>query len=312
MNNPLHLARHQIGCPPISRVKSKVKPRIKPRVRSWIKHLTWLLATAPAYAATPLELRGEAVQGGMMLGRTAPQAEVFFNGSKLRLSPQGDFVFGFGRDAPPRAVLRITPPAAQTESRPLNKTFEVRKRRYLTQHVTGLDERKVNPRPEDLERIRDESRQVALARRRDDPRTDFLGGFAWPVHGVVTGVYGSRRVLNDQPRRPHFGIDIACKAGAPVKAPAAGLITLVHDDMFFSGTTLIVDHGHGVSSAFLHLRKVLVEESERVELGQTIAEVGASGRTTGAHLDWRVNWFKTRLDPALLAGEMPEPMPECR
>ena len=310
--------------------KPRFKSRFKPKTKSWVRHLTWLLATTPAYAVTPpeppelpeptlelpLELQGEAVQGGMMLGRTIPRAEVFFNGSKLRLSPQGNFVFGFGRDAPSRAVLRVAPPktqaGTQAGSEPLNKVIEVRERRYPTQRIDGLDERKVTPRAEDLERIREESRQVALARERDDPRTDFLGGFAWPVHGVVTGVYGSQRILNGQRRRPHFGVDLACRAGAPVKAPAAGVVTLVHDGMFFSGATLIVDHGHGLSSAFLHLRKILVETGERVERGQVIAEVGASGRVTGAHLDWRVNWFETRLDPALLAGEMPEPAPECR
>lgn len=273
----------------------------------WLLTVSWA-ASDMATGAAALELDGEAVQGGLVRGHAPPGSEVFFNGSKLRLSPRGEFVFGFGRDAPTHAVLRVHPPTGE----PLNKTLEVRKREYATQRIDDLDERKVTPRAEDLARIREEGRQVALARRRDAARTDFLGQFVWPVHGIITGVYGSRRILNGKPRRPHFGVDVACNTGAPVRAPAAGVVTLAHDDMFFSGATLILDHGHGVSSTFLHLHKILADEGARVEQGQVIAEVGASGRVTGAHLDWRINWFEARLDPALLAGEMPAPDPQCR
>ncbi len=270
----------------------------------------WLLMAPLACVAAPLDLHGELVQGGLVHGQTVPAAAVFFDGRRLRVSPQGVFVFGFGRDAPSRKVLRIEPSA--TGAGALNRTLEVRSREYAIQRIDRLDARKVNPQPQDLERIRKEGAQIARVRLRDDARTDFLGGFSWPLHGVITGVYGSRRILNGQPRRPHFGVDIACRAGTPITAPAAGVATFVHGDMFFSGATLVLDHGHGVSSTFLHLQRVLVAEQERVERGQVIAEVGASGRVTGAHLDWRVNWFGERLDPALLTGEMPEPSPECK
>ena len=225
-----------------------------------------------------------------MRGQTAPASAVFLDGQRLRVSPEGFFVFGFGRDAPPRVVLRVEPPSG---SGVLENMIDVRSREYVVQRIDQLEDRKVNPTPQDLERIRSEAARIAQVRHRDDARTDFLEGFSWPLSGIVTGVYGSRRILNGQPRRPHFGIDIACRVGAPVKAPAPGVVTFVHDDMFFSGATLVVDHGHGVSSTFLHLRKILVSEGERVERGQMIAKVGASGR---------VNWSAPRLAHQLVRG----------
>lgn len=208
----------------------------------------------------PLELHGEFIQGGLIRGHTVPDAVISLDGRKLRVSPQGAFVFGFGRDAPPRAELHITSPHTQ----PLVKILDIDARQYREQRIDKLDERKVNPTSQDLERIRRESAQIALARTRDDARVDFLGEFIWPVHGIITGVYGSRRILNGQPRRPHFGVDIACKEGVQVKAPAAGVVTFIHRDMFFSGATLVLDHGHGVSSTFLHLRNIPVKKGERV------------------------------------------------
>ena len=147
---------------------------------------------------------------------------------------------------------------------------------------------------------------VKKARTIDDPRADFLSGFRWPIKGRISGVYGSQRILNGEPRRPHFGIDIAAPTGTKVGAPADGVVTMVHPDMFFSGGTMIVDHGHGLSSAFLHLSRILVEKGDRVVQGQTIAEVGSTGRSTGPHLDWRINLFDRRLDPSLLVGPMPK------
>lgn len=146
---------------------------------------------------------------------------------------------------------------------------------------------------------------ASAARRTDDPRLDFMQSFIWPSIGPISGVYGSQRILNGQPRRPHFGVDVAAPTGTPVRAPAAGIITLAHPDMYFSGGTVILDHGHGVSSSFLHLSRIHVQVGQRVEQGELIAEIGATGRVTGPHLDWRMNWFGQRIDPALLVGAMP-------
>jgi len=265
---------------------------------------SWLLAALVAAAAhaDTLRLEGDAVQGGLMQGRTDPASRVELNGRPVRVSGDGVFVLGFGRDAAEEHVLEVACPDGVL----LRRVLSVAPRRYPVQRIDGLPPRKVTPSPADLERVRREAVLVREARRRDDPRTDFLEGFRWPVRGRITGVYGSQRILNGEPRRPHFGIDIAAPRGTPVRAPADGVVTLVHPDMFFSGGTLIVDHGHGLSSAFLHLERILVAEGEHVRQGQPIGRVGATGRATGPHLDWRVNLFDQRLDPALLAGPMPE------
>ena len=129
--------------------------------------------------------------------------------------------------------------------------------------------------------------------------------FVWPIEGRITGVYGSQRVYNGVAGRPHYGVDVAAPVGAEVNAPAAGRIVLAHNNMFYSGGTLIIDHGHGLTSSFLHLSKILVEEGQEVQGGELVAEVGATGRVKGPHLDWRMNWRGARVDPELLVPEMP-------
>lgn len=248
--------------------------------------------------AEGLALTGSLVQGGLVRGHTDPGARVVFKGRGVRVSPEGLFLMGFGREEPATARLVITFPDGRKET----KTLAIEQRAYDIQRIDDLPPAKVSPAPKNLARIRAEAALVRRARTRDDPRTDFRAGFLRPVAGRISGVYGSQRILNGQPRRPHYGIDIAAPAGTPVRAPAGGVVTLAHPDMFFSGGTLILDHGHGLSSAFLHLEEILVEEGESVQQGEVIARVGATGRVTGAHLDWRVNLFKTRLDPGLLVG----------
>ena len=266
-----------------------------------------LLALLPSgmtpAAETGVHLDGPRTQGGLLRGRVPPGSTVEFEGEPVRTSREGWFLVGFGRDAPPQAELSVVFPDGRSE----RQVLEVRPRAYRIERIDGLPPRKVTPRSEeDLARIREDVRMVRQARTIDDPRTDFLGGFRWPTRGRISGVYGAQRILNGEPRRPHFGIDIAAPTGTEVLAPADGVVTLAHPDMFFSGGTLIVDHGHGLSSAFLHLSRILVEKGERVTQGQLIAGVGATGRATGPHLDWRINLFGRRLDPALLAGPMPK------
>ena len=260
-------------------------------------------AGASSATETGVRLDGPRTQGGLLRGQAPPGSAVELDGAPVRVSEDGWFLIGFGRDAPPEAVLEVTWPDGRQE----RHAISVKSREYEIQRIDGLPEGKVTPRSEeDLARIAADVALVKGARRTDDARTDFLDGFEWPVKGRITGVYGSQRILNGEPRRPHFGIDIAAPAGTKVLAPAGGVVTLAHPDMFFSGGTLIVDHGHGLSSAFLHLSRILVERGDRVSQGQAIAEVGSSGRSTGAHLDWRINLFSRRLDAALLAGPMPE------
>ncbi len=261
-----------------------------------------LLPGAPALAAR-LELEGTATQGGLLVGRADPGARIVVDGRRLRISPEGVFLMGFGRDAPTRTRLEVEFPDGDRQTR----LIYVRPREYTIQRIDGLPPRTVSPNPEHQARIAREAKLVRQARSLDAARTDFLDGFQWPLTGRISGVYGSQRILNGQPRTPHYGVDIAAPVGAPVLAPAPGVVTLTHPDMFYSGGTLILDHGHGLSSTFIHLDSILVTHGQRVAQGQPIARAGASGRATGPHLDWRMNLFQERLDPQLLVGPMPTP-----
>ncbi len=260
-----------------------------------------LLLTS-AWAAEPVVLQGPLTQGGMIIGQAPAGSQVSLDGRLLRVSVNGDFVFGFGRDHAPSAQLEVELP----DGKRWQKTLSIASREYRVQRIDGLPRKQVSPDPEALRRIRAEGAMASKARKTDDPRLDFKQRFIWPSQGPISGVYGSQRILNGQPRRPHFGVDVAAPVGTPVRAPAAGIVTLAHPDMYFSGGTLILDHGHGVSSSFLHLSKLLVTVGQRVEQGDLIAEIGATGRVTGPHLDWRMNWFGARIDPQLLVGPMPD------
>jgi len=270
-------------------------------IRSW---LALLALTLPAWVQA-LELRGEAVQGGLMFGTVAPGSAVTLDEREVMVSPEGRFVIGFGRDEQGPKTLAVTAPGGERQER----TFGIKPRDYRIEQVDGLPQRTVTPDPADAERIRQEIVLVSTARKRLDERTDYATGFAWPAAGRISGFYGSQRVLNGEPRRPHYGLDIAAPTGTPVRAPAAGVVTLAHPDMFYSGGTIILDHGQGLSSSFLHLSEVLVEVGQRVEQGQTIAKIGATGRASGPHLDWRMNWLDRRVDPQLLMQGEPPALP---
>jgi murein DD-endopeptidase MepM/ murein hydrolase activator NlpD len=205
-------------------------------------------------------------------------------------------VIGFGRDETGERKLMVLEPASEKEV----LVLPIALREYDIERVDGLPPKTVTPDPEALERIREEGAMVSSARARRDHRTDYAEGFAWPASGRISGVYGSQRVLNGEPRRPHYGLDIAAPKGNPVYAPADGIITMAHPDMYFSGGTLILDHGQGLSSSFLHLSKILVETGTTVKKGDLIAEIGSTGRASGPHLDWRMNWLNRRVDPELL------------
>lgn len=243
-------------------------------------------------ATPPLTLKGDWRQGSLLFGTTSPGAEVRFNGRRLRLSPKGQFVFGLDRDEPAEAALAIRLPG-QPE---WLARYPVARREYQIQRLNGLPPKQVNPDPEMDARIAAEAASNRAARARDSDTAYIFQLFRWPARGPITGVFGSQRILNGEPKQPHYGLDIAGPVGAPVLAPAEGVVSLVNPDMFFSGGTMYLDHGYGVSSAFLHLSKILVKEGQHVKQGEKIALIGKTGRVTGAHLDWRVNWFESRVD----------------
>ncbi len=258
------------------------------------------LAAAPC-AADSLALKGPMSQGGLVVGETDPGNRVLFDGEPIRVSPEGLFLLGFSRDAQLQHTLEIRHGQRTLEKR----TLVIDKREYEIQRIDGLPPSKVSPPKEVWERIKRETAMVKRARKLDDPRTDFAQGFVWPAEGVISGIYGSQRILNGKPKQPHYGVDIAAPKGTPVYAPADGVVTLAYPDMYYSGGTLILDHGHQLSSSFLHLNRLLVKEGDRVRQGDKIAEIGATGRVTGAHLDWRMNLRDARIDPQLLVPPMP-------
>lgn len=255
-----------------------------------------LLAIPAAFA---LEITGEWQQGAVIIGQVSEGVSVEYKQRKLQLTKDGKFVIGLGRDAPAIAEL-ITKTQGKTETH----QFEVKARTYNIQRVEGVPQATVEPNKEQDERIAREAALVTKARKADLPLTFFTQKFQWPVIGPISGVYGSQRVYNGTPKAPHFGVDIAKPVGTMVTAPVGGLVTLVHPDMFLSGGTLIIDHGHGLSSTFIHLSKILVKQGDKIKQGQKIALVGQTGRASGPHLHWAMNWFDERVDPQLLTGAM--------
>jgi len=259
-----------------------------------------LLWAAPPQAAT-LQLDGNFVQGGLVQGRTDPGARLALDGRTVRVGDDGRFVFGFGRDHGPDAVLAVQRPDGTTE----RQALKIGARTWDIQRIDGLPPKMVTPDPQVIERIKRENAAIAEVRSHDTPRPWFETGFVWPALGPISGIFGSQRILNGEPRQPHFGIDIAAPAGSPVVASTDGQVVLAEPDLYFTGGTIILDHGFGLTAAYSHMQKLLVKVGDRVKQGQPIGLVGATGRVTAAHLDFRVNWFDQRLDPQLLLPPMP-------
>ena len=256
-----------------------------------------VISSLSLQAATPpaITLWGELTQGSLLRGKTAPGTQEKLNGKPIQISADGDFVLGFGRDAELQQTLSWQGSNAKSAS---SRELKLTKRSYDIQSVKGVPQKTVTPSPEHQLRIDKENALLDRAREKLLLREDVFGRFVAPMIAPITGVYGSQRIFNGTPKRPHFGLDYAAPVGTLVKAPLSGVVTLVHEDMFYSGGTLIVDHGYGVSSTFIHLSAILVREGDEIKQGDAIAKVGAGGRASGPHLDWRINWFDTRIDPA--------------
>jgi len=260
-----------------------------------------LLVSGMVVAESAIEWRGSWQQGALLLGRVKPGQVVTYGGESLETTSQGYFLLGLDREAGP--VSRVT--VRNADGTEVNEEQRVAARSYAIQRVNGVPQKTVEPAPEDLARIASDQKLVNNARKVTSNETGFLNGFVAPIEGPVTGVYGSQRVYNGIPKSPHYGVDYAAPKGAIVRAPASGVVRLAHKDLFYSGGTLIIDHGHNLTSSFLHLSDILVSEGMHVERGDTVAKVGATGRATGPHLDWRMNWRDVRVDPQLVLQALP-------
>jgi hypothetical protein len=269
-----------------------------------------LLGLALALPAAASDRRTEVPetvsQGALVRGTTAVGNQVQLDGRPLRVDAAGRFVFGVGRDRrdPLRLQVRWFDGASETVN------LKVLPRDWPIEHVQGVPPATVDPPPEIAARIAREQAAVAAARVRDDARSDFAAAFDWPLAGRISGRFGSARSYNGKPGTPHSGTDVAAPAGTPLRAPAPGVVSFVGPDLYLTGGTLLLDHGHGVSSAFLHLSRIDVVAGQRVERGEVLGAVGATGRATGPHMHWGLNWFDVRLDPELLAPPMP-PAPKA-
>ena len=264
-----------------------------------------LLCTVGAHAETVINgatlLRGSAVEGGLMIARTAPDNRVTLDEVAIPVAPDGLFIVGFHRDSDLPVTIGITTADGTSQLTVLTP----QQRSYQIQRIDGLQKNMVTPPENVIARIKSDQAAVAAARQTPAAAGDFWRGIDWPVTGRISGVFGSQRILNGQPRQPHYGIDIAVPKGTPVRAPASGLVTLVKD-LYFSGWTVIINHGLGLNSTFLHLDSTAISVGDTVQRGSIIGTVGSTGRSTGPHLDWRLDWQGRRIDASLAAGPMPE------
>ena len=251
-----------------------------------------------AYAVT---FEGEFKQGGLLIGQVQEGQTVIYQGKTLNLTINNQFLLGLGRNAPTTTSITIN----SQDKEPETITLKIAARQYNIQKIEGVPAKTVSPLASDLQRIKQDAYMVRESRKLVSNKQDFLKGFIKPANGPVTGVYGSQRFYNGVPKSPHYGIDYAAPIGTAVIAPADGLVTFAHNDLFYSGGTLIIDHGHGLSSTFLHLSEILVKPDQQVTLGMEIAKIGATGRATGPHLDWRMNWLDQRIDPDLVLKVLP-------
>ena len=256
-------------------------------MRILIISLFYLLITTSSFATT---FDGKFIQGSFILGKTDPGSEVFIDKKKIKVTSDGYFAFGLSRDRKNDVVIKIN------ENKIIKKVF---KRKYNIQRIDGLDEKKVTPPEEVYERIKRENKWIGEARAINSDLVFFKDKFHIPVdNAIITGVYGSQRILNGKPKWPHYGLDFAADEGTKIKAMLDGVVTLAESDLYYTGGTLIFDHGHGISTLYMHMKKILVKKGQKVKQGDIIGTVGSTGRATGAHLDVRLNWFEIRLDPA--------------
>ena len=257
-----------------------------------MKKILLILAILSPLEVSAIEFIGNFSQGNFILGKTEPNTKIIVNKTEVRVSKDGYFVFGIDRDR--KYDLVITKISNGKKEKIVKKIL---KRKYKIQRIDGLPENKVTPPESVYKRIKAENNRIGEARAINSELNFFKDKFIMPVDGIITGVYGSQRILNGKPKWPHYGIDIAAKQGTQIKSSATGIVTMAEDDLYYTGGTIIMDHGHGISTIYSHLENVLVSVGDKINQGDIIGTVGSTGRSTGPHLDFRINWFQTRLDP---------------
>jgi murein DD-endopeptidase MepM/ murein hydrolase activator NlpD len=258
-------------------------------------------------AAVPLRLSGKLVQSGYVVGHTAPRARIRVDEQDIgEASGDGLFVVGFDRDAPAGCLVE-----AETTDAQVSRHLTIAPIVYDVQKIDGLPQDQVTPTdPALLARIAEEAKRKAVGFASDIDATGFAQGFSLPLpEGSfrLSGRFGGQRVLNGVPERPHYGSDLAALVGTPVMAPADGLISFAETGLHYEGALILIDHGQGLVSAYLHLSKVGVSAGQKVKRGEVIGAVGKEGRATGPHLCWRMKWRGRNMDPMEMVGT-PQPV----
>jgi murein DD-endopeptidase MepM/ murein hydrolase activator NlpD len=240
------------------------------------------------------ELNGKFYQGNLIVGKTESQAKVFVDEKRVKVSKQGFFVFGLSKDRKNDVSINVIKNNI-TETQ-IKKVY---KKKYKIQRIDSLPKKQVTPPKEFYERIKNDNKLITKARSTDSDLNYFANKFKLPLkNSIITGVYGSQRILNGIPKSPHYGLDFAADEGTKIKAMLDGIVTLSEKDLYYTGGTVIFDHGHGVSTLYMHMKDIYVKKGEHIKQGDIIGSVGKTGRSTGAHLDVRLNWFGVKLDPA--------------
>ena len=257
-----------------------------------ITRLFFLIILLAPSQSNAVEFKGKFLQGHYIIGVTDPSAKIIVDKKSVKVSQDGYFVFGIDRDR--KFDVTITKIIDGKKEKIIKKVL---KRKYNIQRIDGLEESKVTPPESVYKRIREENNKIGEARAINSDLPFFKNQFIMPVEGIISGVYGSQRILNGKPKWPHYGIDIAAKKGTKIKSSATGIVTMAEDDLYYTGGTVIMDHGHGISTIYSHLESLNVKVGDEILQGDIIGTVGSTGRSTGPHLDFRVNWFQTRLDP---------------
>ncbi len=252
------------------------------------------LNDAKIYKFGKIELYGVAYQGGWFKGKLPPKHRLKFLDKDIKIGKEGRFIIGIPYQSEP--LITLIHIDDKNDARQYQ--LKIKQRKYKVQYINGLPQSKVTPSKKFAKRIKHEIKLAKNARSYVSDFTAFDTEFIRPSIGRITGRYGSSRVLNGLQRAPHWGLDFAAKRGTAIVAPASGLVRLVHPGMHFSGKTIMIDHGHGLFSSFLHLNKIYVNHGSWVERGQKIGTIGSTGRSTGPHLDWRISWLDQRIDAA--------------
>lgn len=259
--------------------------------------VTWC-ATA---SAESVELSGRLEQGGIVFGTVDAGTQITVDGRAVSVSDRGRFIFGLDRNAKPSSILVVR----YKDGAEATQVISVAPRDWLIERVDGLPQNTVTPNPETVKRIQAEGGMIVAARNRTEPLPFFETGFLQPAQGRISGVFGSQRILNGQPRSPHSGLDIAAPTGTPILATADGIVSLVHDGMILTGKTVMIDHGFGLDSVYIHMSEIKVEQGQAVRQGDPIGAIGMTGRTNGPHLHFGISWYGAKLDPQTVLAALP-------